>query len=232
MPTSAPTITARMERASGSRQINPVPARSRPVIAAGKIGATQAVDLPLFSGSFRQFSAMTLTPPENGKATARRRAQELLAKKSLAASDGGGQKIARLLHRVTPDAQEESCAWWPSAKTVGHAGCFPAANTRAVICNAASRAGVHSAEPPAHESPPAHRVLASAARTVRRPGSSNITASCVRGGVGAVTPAADPACAPGRAARAPACRHPSRPPVLAHGHQAHAKKLARESNLA
>ena len=102
---------------------------------------------------------------------------------------------------------------------------LPCRDTRAVICNAASCAGVRLAEPPAHESPPAHQVLASAARTVRRPGSSNITASCVRAGVGAVTLAADPACAPGRAARAPACRHPSRPPLV----WRIANKSARES---
>jgi hypothetical protein len=54
---------------------------------------------------------------------------------------------------------------------------LPFPNTRAVICNAASCAGVRSAEPPAHESPPSPRVP-----RVRRPGSSNITASCVGGG--------------------------------------------------
>ena len=54
---------------------------------------------------------------------------------------------------------------------------LPAPDTRAVICNAASCAGVRSAEPPAHESPPSPRVP-----RARRPGSSNITASCVRGG--------------------------------------------------
>jgi len=84
------------------------------------------------------------------------------------------------------------------------------------------------AEPPAHESPPAPRVCRAC-----RPGSSNITASCVAAGVGAVMLAADPACAPGRAARAPACLQPSRPPLGAGARPPSArKKSARASNLA
>jgi hypothetical protein len=74
-------------------------------------------------------------------------------------------------------------------------------DTRDVICKAASCAGVRSAEPPAHESPPSPRVS-----RARRPGSLKITSSCVRHGGGAVTPTADPALALGWAVRAPACR--------------------------
>ena len=147
---------------------------------------------------------MTLTPPRNGDEAAQCRAQRLLGKNPWHASNADGGNVARLLDAVTPDAPEKVA---PALRGV-HAGCFPAPDTRAVICNAASCAGVRSAEPPAHESPPSPRVP-----RVRRPGSSNITASCVRAGVCAVTLAADPACAPGRAARAPACRHPSRPPL-------------------
>lgn len=80
--------------------------------------------------------------------------------------------------------------------------------------------------------------LASAARTVRRPGSSNITASCVRAGVGAVTltasrrPRRHAVPAAWRSARQLAGIRHARRSVLAHGHQAHAKKSARKSNPA
>ena len=120
---------------------------------------------------------MTLTPPRNGDEAAQCRAQRLLGKNPWHASNADGGNVARLLDAVTPDAPEKVA---PALRGV-HAGCFPAPDTRAVICNAASCAGVRSAEPPAHESPPSPRVP-----RVRRPGSSNITASCVRGGDGAV----------------------------------------------
>jgi hypothetical protein len=181
---------------------------------------------------------MTLTPPFSRDAAARSRAQRLLAeksprtrkaarcnvaaatnKKSPCESDAARRNVARLLNGKSPDAPGESCA------STSRRSCrmLPFPHTRAVICNAASCAGVRVAEPPAHESPPSPRVC-----RVRRPGSSNITASCVREGVCAVTLAADPACAPGRAARAPACRHPSRPPLV----WRIVEKSARESNLA
>ena len=170
---------------------------------------------------------MTLTPPFGDDAAARSRARRLLVKKSptdaedrsLKCRSRDGQKNHRT-NQTLLDGTSQGCSFiscqarrrkngeCAPALRGGRDGCFPAPNTRAVICNAASCAGVRSAEPPAHESPPSPRVP-----RVRRPGSSNITASCVRAGVCAVTLAADPACAPGRAARAPACRHPSRPPL-------------------
>ena len=69
----------------------------------------------------------------------------------------------------------------------GHPPCSPVPDTRDVICKAASCAGVRSAEPPAHESPPSPRVC-----RARRPGSLKITSSCVRHGGGAVTLSAPP----------------------------------------
>ncbi len=110
---------------------------------------------------------------------------------------------------------------------VGHAGCFPVPDTRAVICKAASCAGVRAAEPPAHESPPSPRWI------VRRPGSLNITASCVRVGGCAVTLTAPPF--PRRPRNRPlrcsqrASLPASVPPAA---RLAQRKKLARESNLA
>ena len=104
---------------------------------------------------------------------------------------------------------------WPCAST-SRRSCrmLPCRDTRAVICNAASCAGVRSRS--LRRTSLRRLIECSPVRLApfARPGSSNITASCVRAGVGAVTLAADPACAPGRAARAPACRHPSRPPLI------------------
>ena len=146
--------------------------------------------------------AMTLTPPRIGDLAAQSPTQWLLDKKSvvrvkcrsLKRRRRDGQKITGRIRRrrvqvaLPADGASQDCLMEsrqtrrrkvaPALRGV-HAGVLPFPHTRAVICNAASCAGVRSRNLAAHESPPSHRVLARAARTVRRPGSSNITASCV-----------------------------------------------------
>jgi len=156
--------------------------------------------------------AMTLTPPFCGQPGRSMPSATVAQKQSQARAKRRRWKRRKVAHPLAAKrAEEKSMAVRPAH--CRSCRMLPAPDTRNVICKAASCAGVRSAEPPAHESPPSPRVC-----RVRRPGSLKITSSCVRVGDGAVTLTAAhrPPVALGSrrvAVSAPACRHPSRPPL-------------------
>ena len=132
---------------------------------------------------------MTLTPPRIGDLAARSPTQWLLDKKSPDESNADGANVARLLDgapekvRCVRGGHDGTAnATMLAGCASGRSPCSPVPDTRDVICKAASCAGVRSRNLAAHESPPSPRVT-----RARRPGSLNITASCVRHGGGAVT---------------------------------------------
>jgi hypothetical protein len=133
-------------------------------------------------------------------------------------------KRRKVAHPLAARRAGRSCA----STRVGHAGCFPAPDTRAVICNAASCAGVRSC------GASGARVSAVSSR-VSRPTARFIEYNCVLCPGRRRRCHADCSRLPSRTATArrlavsaPACRHPSRPPLV----WRIAKKSARESNLA